>query len=236
MDGHDQRTGSAVETVYRRLRTAIVTGELRPEAPLRLSALARSSQVSVSPVREALRLLQAEGFVVAIPGTGARVAPMSVADLHDVYGLRQLVEAESARLAATRHSALQLSRLRRLVERAAGDPQGDVQGALAHDRTFHLAVAGVGGSAHLPRLVALFWDLTARYRYAIGTANHGGETADHDTVLVAVATGDGRAAVEAVCNHLAAELAAVEPAYLRLVPPGAPAGGRLLRLPGADRG
>jgi DNA-binding GntR family transcriptional regulator len=232
MDGHDQRTGSAVEWVYRRVRTAIVTGELRPEAPLRLSDLARRGQVSVSPVREALRLLQAEGFVIAVPGTGSRVAPMSVADLHDVYDLRQLVEAEAARLAATRRSALQLSRLRRLAERAAG---GDDQRALADDRAFHLALAGIGGSAHLPRLAALFWDLTARYRHATGTADYGGQTTDHDALIVAVASGDARAAVEATCSHLAAELAVLEPAYIRLVSTDSPAGGRLIRLPAGER-
>src|SRR6478736_2795241 len=90
---------SSVELVYRRTRHDIVSGELAPGVPLRLQELAARNGVSMIPVREALRLLEAEGFVDIHRNKGARVAPFSKEDMLDVYRTRLVLESEALRQA-----------------------------------------------------------------------------------------------------------------------------------------
>jgi len=66
------------------------------------------------PVREALRQLEAEGFVKLLPNRGAVVRELSVQDIKEVYQIRVELEGLAARLAAPRVALLQLERLRRL--------------------------------------------------------------------------------------------------------------------------
>ena len=70
-----------VDRVYRSLRAGIVDGTYAPDAPLRLQTVAKEHEVSLIPVREALRLLESEKLVIATPNKGARVAPISLACL-----------------------------------------------------------------------------------------------------------------------------------------------------------
>ena len=93
---------SSVELVYRRTRHDIVSGELAPGVPLRLQELAARNGVSMIPVREALRLLEAEGFVDILQNKGARVAPVSKEDMIDVYRTRLVLETEALRQAVPR--------------------------------------------------------------------------------------------------------------------------------------
>src|SRR5918994_6286654 len=104
---------SSVELVYQRTRRAILTGDYPPGSPLRLQELAARSGVSMIPVREALRLLEAEGFVESIPNRGARVAPLSLEDMLDVYRTRIVLEVEALRQAMPNITAPMLHKARR---------------------------------------------------------------------------------------------------------------------------
>jgi GntR family carbon starvation induced transcriptional regulator len=81
-----------VELVYRQLREALVNGEYAPGAPLRPDRLSRIYDVSLIPIREALRKLEVERLVEATPNKGVRVAPISMDDLVDVYATREMLE------------------------------------------------------------------------------------------------------------------------------------------------
>lgn len=78
--------------VYRALRTAIVRNELPADTPLSQVRIAEQLNVSVTPLREALRLLENEGLVRSETNRRVRVAPMSVADLESIYTMRVLLE------------------------------------------------------------------------------------------------------------------------------------------------
>ncbi len=96
----DARTLAA--TVGQRLRSLILEGQLLPGTVLRLAPLAASLGVSVMPVREALRQLEAEGLVVVAPRRGATVAELSVEDVEEIYTLRIALESLCAGRAAER--------------------------------------------------------------------------------------------------------------------------------------
>src|SRR3954470_3282419 len=108
---------SSVELVYQRTRQAILTGDYPPGSPLRLQDLAARSGVSMIPVREALRLLESEGFVDLIPNRGARVAPLSMEDMLDVYRTRIVLEVEAMGQSLPRITPAMLTRARRLNDK-----------------------------------------------------------------------------------------------------------------------
>src|ERR1700730_10276576 len=68
---------TAVDVAYRGIRSSILSGEFEPGMQLKLQNLGDRYSISLIPVREALRLLQAEGLVESVRNKGARVAPIS---------------------------------------------------------------------------------------------------------------------------------------------------------------
>ena len=92
--------GNAAETAYAVLREAIITNALAPGTRLRADALARQLGVSKTPVREALRKLQAEELIAMQPGSGLSVKVLSEQELFDIYYIREALEGMAARLAA----------------------------------------------------------------------------------------------------------------------------------------
>lgn len=90
------------EVVFRTLRNAIVRGELAPGERLLEVTLARRLGVSRTPIREAIRMLELEGFVVMVPRKGAEVARITVNDLIDALEVRAALEELAAGLACQR--------------------------------------------------------------------------------------------------------------------------------------
>lgn len=87
------------EALRRELTERIVTGELASGDPIRLVATASALGVSVTPLRESLVQLEADGFVSSDPGRGYSVAVMSVAEVDEIYPLIWTLEALALRLA-----------------------------------------------------------------------------------------------------------------------------------------
>src|SRR4051795_10565105 len=83
---------------YRRIRTDIVFGRLRPGHKLRLDGLKEDYGVSVSTLREILNRLAAEGFVLAEGRRGFEVAPVSVENLKELAELRLLLESHAMKI------------------------------------------------------------------------------------------------------------------------------------------
>ena len=120
MDGTDEL--SATDRGYQVLKRRIISGELAAGERLREVDLAQSIGVSRTPVREALRRLQLEGFVHIEANRGARVASRPPGDLADILEVRSVLEDLGARKAA-RHASPQLidrlARIANAMERAA---------------------------------------------------------------------------------------------------------------------
>lgn len=108
------------------LRSAILDGVHPPGSQLRQDALAASYDVSRIPVREALFQLEAEGLVSIAPHKGAVVAPLSVAEIRDVFALRALLEVRLLKASAPQLGAEDFNDLARIqrafdAAMAAGD-------------------------------------------------------------------------------------------------------------------
>lgn len=106
-----------VERVYAGIRRRIVEGDHAPGSRLIEQRLAEHYACSRTPVREAVRRLDAEGLVVVEPNRGARVRPLTDAEIADLYDVRARLEGYAAALAATRHEHGELLGLRRALDR-----------------------------------------------------------------------------------------------------------------------
>jgi DNA-binding GntR family transcriptional regulator len=86
--------------VYESLKQRIITGELRPGLPINEADFARELSVSKTPVREALRQLERDGFVENVQGRGSAVSPIKPQDIREVLEIREILEVGAAKRAA----------------------------------------------------------------------------------------------------------------------------------------
>jgi DNA-binding GntR family transcriptional regulator len=107
---------SLAEKAYQAIREEILRGQLRPGTPLSRRRLARELEMSVLPVSDALRRLEADGLVETRPRAGTRVRTPSATDIRALYELREALESQAARLFATRASPVQRTELAERAE------------------------------------------------------------------------------------------------------------------------
>jgi DNA-binding GntR family transcriptional regulator len=88
------------ERIVTRLRSAIIAGDLPPKTHLFEPELARQLNVSRTPLREAIRQLEVEGFLTTVPRVGTFVSEVSAKDVEDTYAIRAVLEGLAARQAA----------------------------------------------------------------------------------------------------------------------------------------
>jgi DNA-binding GntR family transcriptional regulator len=146
------------ESVATHLREQIISGRLKPGEFLRIDAIARELDVSTTPVREGLLLLQSESFVRLMPRRGFVVNSFSKSDLTDLFWAQATVAAELAARAAVRMEPAELLRLQEIHaehRQAAGTGDTDRAARLGHQ--FHRVI---NLAAQSPRLALLLGGLT----------------------------------------------------------------------------
>jgi DNA-binding GntR family transcriptional regulator len=129
------------DIVFETLREAIIAGQLRPGERLMEVQIAEELGVSRTPVREAIRKLELEGFVIMVPRKGAYVSDMSIKDVTDVFEIRRALEGLAAELAAERMTEDELEELERLLVRTAETTTKlDVSSTVDMDTGFHQVI------------------------------------------------------------------------------------------------
>jgi DNA-binding GntR family transcriptional regulator len=153
------------------LRSAILDGTYQPGERIRQEDVAARSGASRIPVREALRLLQAEGLVTLIANSGAWVARLTLAECAELYQIRERLEPLLLRASMPGLDGAALARLAELaaaMERAgaAGPGEPDVGAFLRADREFHLASYAAAPSGETSQIIGRMWNATQHYRRA----------------------------------------------------------------------
>lgn len=103
------------DVVSETLREAIISGVLKPGERLMEIQLAEELGVSRTPVREAIRKLELEGFVIMLPRRGTYVSDLSIKDINDVFEIRTALDVLAAGLAAERITDEELEKMERLL-------------------------------------------------------------------------------------------------------------------------
>ncbi|MQA75335.1 MAG: FCD domain-containing protein [Solirubrobacterales bacterium] len=182
----------------------MLAGRLAAGERLSQEALAERFSVSRVPIRDALRLLQAEGLVVGHPRLGTSVAELSTADLEDLYDMRLALEPAVARLATPRLRAADLATMRRCLDvmNSSGDLSAEWFSAHAE---FHHALNVRSNRERMCALVDSLRGQTERYvrvyRFALERADELGP--EHELIYSAAKSGDADAVASEVYDHLA---------------------------------
>ena len=148
--------------VLEALRASIVNGRLAPGSRLIERELIGMMGVSRTVIREALRQLEAEGLVDVVPNRGAIVRELTVAEAHDLYAIRALLEGLAARMFVEKAGAEEIAELgRELKATAAAYRRGDPEETIAaKNRFFEMLFRGAKSetlSTMLATLMARIW-------------------------------------------------------------------------------
>jgi DNA-binding GntR family transcriptional regulator len=150
------------DMIVSKLRDAIVSGALQPGQRLSERSITDKLHISKTPVREALTHLEAEGWVHIVPYRGAVVAPLSIAELEDIYVIRIALEGAAARLAAQNIDASVREKLEGIVAKMVKTKSDDTLMSL--NREFHDIFYRQCKRPLLSSLISKFQDKSARYR------------------------------------------------------------------------
>lgn len=156
--------------VYRSLREAIIRCELPPGERLVIDDVARRFEVSIIPVREALRLLQSEGLVVNVPHVGVTVAAVSRDSILEVFTILEGLEVVATRVAAQRATPADVEQLADIVgEMDLALAAGRYEQWAELNRRFHLSISELAAMPMLQEMMGRTldrWDRVRRAHFA----------------------------------------------------------------------
>lgn len=194
------------EVVAETLREAIAAGTLKPGERLMEIQLAEELGVSRTPVREAIRKLELEGFVVMIPRRGTYVADLSIKDINEVFEIRTALDVLAAGLAVERITEDELEQLERLLVEIAEllDHQDDIDKIVEVDSQFHDVLYRASRN---DRLVGIINNLREQFtRFRSISIQYPGRmrisVEEHRRLVEAIATRDTELAQQIAREHM----------------------------------
>ncbi|MBB3181403.1 GntR family transcriptional regulator [Variovorax sp. Sphag1AA] len=191
------------EQVADYLRERIISGVYQRGSRLKQAEIAEQLNLSITPVREALKLLEAEGYVSGDSYRGARVVPFDAGASGEILSLRLMLEAQLVRGAAERATSEDLAELRTLADEfAKAFETGNRAIARGVNYRFHRRMYDIAAMPQTLHFVQILW---ARYPFDLINAAEGrGADAvkEHDEILDALASGDVSAAVLSMRKHI----------------------------------
>lgn len=189
------------ERAYQAIRRRILDGTYGPGYRLVIDALARELGVSPVPVREAIRRLEAEGWVVYRANAGAEVAPADPRQWEHLMEVLALLEGAASAAAAPYLTTPQLEHLEAINRAMAQALEAvDVMAFSRLNRQFHFAIYAGCPNPYLNELLHQTWDRLDRIRSTIFryVPHRGWESiAEHDELLTMIRTGAETEAIEA---------------------------------------
>ena len=195
---HDEATA--------RIRDMIVEGRLSAGEWINEAELCQQLQISRTPLREALKVLAAEGLVELVPRRGAHVSQLSIRELVDLFEALSGVEGLAAELAATRMSAADLGKLRRLQLRIERRHVAKDRNEYFRDnQELHETIVRCSGNQEIvnihARLIARV--RRARYQALLSDSRWAESVHEHALILSALESRDVQRAGDLIRRHVA---------------------------------
>jgi DNA-binding GntR family transcriptional regulator len=196
--------GAASQRVADYLRRAILSGEIGPGERIRQEDVAARFGASRLPVREALRILEAEGLTEHHRHKGARVPRLGMHEVAVIYQMRERLEPLALAESLPNLTDDDLRRLMRIQERI--EETTDIEEFLALDREFHLLSYAGCRIDQLSSMVVRLWNSTQHYRRAFmhisGPTRRWVVNAEHRLILDAVERRDAVDAERCLSGHI----------------------------------
>lgn len=203
------------DAVYRKLKTAIRKRYIKQGSQLVEVALAQQLGVSRTPVRSAIKRLEAEGLVNSIPNRGAFVITPTQKEIEETFLVRAQLEIMAAKLACLHITTKQLEELKKLigVETEVFD-ESNLDDYYAANDNLHLKIAEMSGNKVLysyikelldrTRIFLILYDPFYKLEYR--------PTSEHEAILAALACKDPDKAAKAVETHINSSINGLESA------------------------
>lgn len=193
------------EQVAHRLRQMLVENRITPGAKLNERELSEVLQVSRTPLREAIKMLAAEGLVELLPNRGAIAVELSEADVFNTFEVMAGLEAQSGELAAQRITDAELDEIKAMhYEMLAAYTRRDLPAYYRLNAAIHGAI---NAAAKNPVLTATYQQVNARLQALRFRSNQDGEkwsiaVKEHGQMIEALAARDAAAMRAVLLTHL----------------------------------
>jgi DNA-binding GntR family transcriptional regulator len=191
--------------IYDKLKKAIIYGELSPGEKISEIEYAKKVNTSRTPIREAFRKLQMEGYITASPNKGAYVSKLPPEEIENIYNVISLLEGYAAELATGKINKADLTKLRgfqkKLVFYASKKKYRDY---IEENTKFHNFITQLSGNNCLTKTVT---ELRARiYRYRLTSVTIPGYlekyASDHAKIIESIAKKDSVLARKCLTGHV----------------------------------
>lgn len=193
------------EIAYARLKESIQAGELKPGQRIREIEMADRLRMSRTPVREALRRLEADGLLTFAPYRGMVIAELDHQAVMELYQMREVLEGSAAGLAARHASEAEITVLRDIMASDPGD-DAEPQRLAQHNRQFHGALYRAAHNRYLLKTLNVLRDAMALLGSTTLSLTGRSDTArdEHAAIVHAIEAHDVGAAEVAARAHIRA--------------------------------
>lgn len=195
------------DIVYECLRTKIVEGNIKPGERIIEKDFAELMNISRTPVREALRKLESEGFVQCIPRKGALVSEFSIKDILEIYAIRQALEELAIKSCIQNITEEEINKLVQLTEEMdLCDKKGDIETVFEVCKKFNDTILTASKMPKLKSLIDTLQEHLVKFRRITMSkpARRKEAISEHKEILKAVIDRDEERAERLVGEHLEA--------------------------------
>lgn len=193
------------DVVFNTLRKAILSGDLKPGERLMEKQLAEKMGVSRTPIREAIRKLELEGFVVMVPRKGAQVADITEKDIQDVLEVRGALEGLAVRLACENMNEEDLNHLKQAMNGfSKASKNEDIDIMIEKDVEFHDIIFKATKNEKLIQIVNNLREQIHRYRvaYLKSFDDLRAIEEEHEQIVHAIESKDSSLAEQVAAMHI----------------------------------
>lgn len=186
--------------IYVEIRRAIIMGHYKPGERLKVEEIASKYQTSITPVRDALQMLQQEGLITIRPRSGYFVTHITLKELRDMFELRNILELAALEHSIQRITPEQLAELENVHAGYTDDNDESYDRYTEENRRFHYLLAEASGNQELARTLGRILDRLARFM----VIRHAGKTLEetHAKIIAGLKQGDLEAATQALLDDI----------------------------------
>jgi DNA-binding GntR family transcriptional regulator len=192
------------EKAYQKIKKKIIRTELGPGAVINEAQLMQDLGFGRTPIREALKLLQAEDLVVVKPRRGIFVSELAITDLSQIFEVRIELEALAAKLATQRITDKQLAKLQQLTDQYQTIPPDNKEKMIDLDGKFHALIREATQNRFLISNLEYYYNLSLRIWY-LALPQAAAEELDvkaHCEIYQEIAAGNADGAAARIATHI----------------------------------